>query len=277
MTLEREKIARLWKAGRLLAGLTQQKISQQLSIPQSSVSKFESGVLEPSAIDWFRFCELVGIDAHRSLHLGVIDGRQKFRDSMYLQNLFRFPLRYRLEQALKIRELVAFKEAAIELLGQESWKNFLRESEIDENIFYVMDFQVSLNFLLDLFIWSNGREEELMDLACMASTKLRQHGLVGTDLLKKRHLNDFLEALKASQDFYQRALHFDLTIFSDRTQLILRSDEYLKNTFNPRTLELYLSYKTLSVTEIIRGQFPQQEVPSFHQTAEGLVCILKTA
>ena len=41
--------------------MTQKAIAEELGISQSNFSKMENGLLEPSAIQWMTFCQLMGI------------------------------------------------------------------------------------------------------------------------------------------------------------------------------------------------------------------------
>ena len=51
-----QNIARALKTGRKKLGMSQIEMSKALGISQSSISKLEAAILEPSAIDWIRFC-----------------------------------------------------------------------------------------------------------------------------------------------------------------------------------------------------------------------------
>ena len=53
-----QNIARALKTGRKKLGMSQIEMSKVLGISQSSISKLEAAILEPSAIDWIRFCQI---------------------------------------------------------------------------------------------------------------------------------------------------------------------------------------------------------------------------
>lgn len=54
-----EDIAAAMRRLRLRKGLPQKAVADALDISQSTLSKMERGVLEPSAIQWMRFCQLI--------------------------------------------------------------------------------------------------------------------------------------------------------------------------------------------------------------------------
>ena len=54
-------IAKVMREARREKGLTQADIARLLDTTQANISKIEQGVLIPSALDWFLFCEVTGI------------------------------------------------------------------------------------------------------------------------------------------------------------------------------------------------------------------------
>lgn len=256
MNIELKKISKLWKAARLLAGFTQVKLSRELGIPQSSVSKYESGFLEPSALDWYRFCELVGIDAHRSLNLGFIDGRQKFKTGIYQTNLFAVPMRYRLAQELKVRELLPFRLAAIDFLGAQSWEEFLASIKIPDELFLVLDYQVSINLLLDLLAWSGPHRTKLIVHAQKTQLRLHEVGLLGREYVKKRSITDFIDAFCGASPYYQRAIEIEGG--GDATTVNFRVQDWVLDTFAQEHLDPYLEYKAHSFAQILQTLYPEQ-------------------
>lgn len=55
------EIGEIMKATRKRLRLKQGDVAKALQVSQSAVSKFESGTLVPSAVQWFEFCRLIGI------------------------------------------------------------------------------------------------------------------------------------------------------------------------------------------------------------------------
>lgn len=57
---ERAKIGKILKKYRLAAKFSQKEISTYVGVSQSNYSKFESGFLEPSMMQWLLFCRKTG-------------------------------------------------------------------------------------------------------------------------------------------------------------------------------------------------------------------------
>lgn len=62
-----EDVARVLHTLRKKKGLTQKAVADELGISQSNFSKMENGLLEPSAIQWMTFCQLMGISTEALL------------------------------------------------------------------------------------------------------------------------------------------------------------------------------------------------------------------
>ena len=56
-----EDVSRILHSHRKKKGLTQKEVADELGISQSNFSKMENGLLEPSAIQWMMFCQMMGI------------------------------------------------------------------------------------------------------------------------------------------------------------------------------------------------------------------------
>ena len=56
-----EDVARVLHSLRTKNGMTQKTVADRLGISQSNFSKMENGHLEPSAIQWMTFCQLMEI------------------------------------------------------------------------------------------------------------------------------------------------------------------------------------------------------------------------
>jgi transcriptional regulator with XRE-family HTH domain len=57
-----QDIARFMRRIRLEKELPQKQIAFALGVSQSTLSKMERGILEPSAIQWMNFCLFVNVD-----------------------------------------------------------------------------------------------------------------------------------------------------------------------------------------------------------------------
>lgn len=56
-----EDVARVLHTFRKKKGMTQKAVADELGISQSNFSKMENAILEPSAIQWMVFCQLMGV------------------------------------------------------------------------------------------------------------------------------------------------------------------------------------------------------------------------
>jgi pimeloyl-ACP methyl ester carboxylesterase/transcriptional regulator with XRE-family HTH domain len=249
---ELKKISQVWKAGRLLLGLSQKELSKALDISQSGISKYESMHLEPSASDWYNFCQFAGFDAHATLDLGYIDGKKKYKNRLHAESSFTLPMRYRVDFLLKIREIIPYKECIISELGEEAWLSFLKESKVVPEMFYVYDFQLSLNFLNDLIKWSNKQEFDLLKSSKKYSAILENHGILQNDYAKKQKKLTLIKCLFENQPYYHRVFTGKLVSEDEvSTFEIIPSDEALEH-FSFDEFRIFLDNKLDSFQEILK-------------------------
>jgi transcriptional regulator with XRE-family HTH domain len=57
-TTVRKQIGETIRAVRKSKGMTQVVVARAIGVSQSNFSKFEAGILEPSASQWFAFCQV---------------------------------------------------------------------------------------------------------------------------------------------------------------------------------------------------------------------------
>lgn len=270
-------LGRLWRSARLLAGYTQMQLSRELDIPQSSVSKFENQSLEPSALDWYRFCELVGIDAHRSLSQGYIDGRQKFKERMHVNHLFKVPLRYRQDHSIKIRELLPLRAAAISTFGVDWWNDFLNTTDLDDDLFLILDFQVSLTLFFDIMAWTQGKDQQLLEAANQAARDMRNHGLIGPELERKYNARELVKHYVANQGHYQRAIEMSYKETAAGAKVEFTPSDWISDFFDPISLDQYRTYKAETLNALVFAQFRGMADPLLERSGDKLSLVLHTA
>ena len=253
---ERQKLSQAWRAGRLLAGLTQKELAKALSIPQSSISKYETMSLEPSASDWFRFCQYIGIDAHKTLNMGFIDSRTKFKSKLYAGSLFPLPLKYKMDFSIKIRELIPFKEAVIELAGINTWKEFLSAHGISGDMFLIYDFQVSLRLFQDILKWAESRDLDLIPVAVRLAADISSEGLLQENLAGKTDPLALLKKLVEIQGLYQNAVKTDLDLSSGQAVVSLKLHPSISEQFENDVLQAYRKFKASTFEEILKMNSP---------------------
>lgn len=251
---ERKKIAQVWRAGRMLAGKTQAQLAQAIEIPQSSISKYETMNLEPSASDWFRFCQYVGIDAHKTLSLGFIDSKTKFKAKLYSASLFNLPMKYRRDFSLKIRELIPFKAAIVEELGPEAWSEFVKTHKIDQDMFAVFDFQVSFELFLDLLSWTKNKDIDLLTRASYHSANLANHGLLKESFHGKTEIMGCLKKWVESQSYYQSVIKAELNSIDGQGTVAFSYHPPILDFYDPDVLSKFRDYKATSFNDLLLSQ-----------------------
>ena len=252
---ELETIARLWKVGRLLAGKTQDELSQILGISQSSISKYESMALEPSASDWYQFCQFVGIDAHKTLTLGYIDGKKKFKHHLFGDSMLKLPMRYRRDFLLKIRELIPFRKCVQNELGVDAWEAFLDKNKIDDDIFFIYDFQVSLSLLEDLINWCLERNFDLMKQISNYSGDLKLYGVLNQKYTKRKKPQDLIKEIIDDQGYFHRVFNSHIESTPLGLKVIAVINEEARDFFEDEILNKFLSYKIQSFKQALEQNY----------------------
>jgi transcriptional regulator with XRE-family HTH domain len=244
LTPESKSISQIWKVGRLLIGKTQVELSKEMGISQSNISKFESMVLEPSASDWYQFCQMAGISAHKSLELGYIDGCSKFKSKLYRTSAFKLPLKYRGDFAIKVRETIPFKECVISDLGEANWESFLKDIGIVPELFFVYDYQMSLRFIFDLADWYQKKMNvSIFEKVGKHFANLENHGVFGKSYSRQKTSNDLLHDLMENQPYYQRAFRPETNPSEKGFSVKLVVDPEIYDVFGEVKTRQYLLHK----------------------------------
>lgn len=256
LSTENERISQLWKVGRLLVGKTQSQLATDLGISQSSISKFESMTLEPSASDWYQFCQYVGIDAHKTLALGYIDGRKKFKHRLFADSLLKLPLKYRQDFLLKVRELIPFRECIKYELGLDAWREFLEACKIEDEIFFVYDFQLSMKVLNDLIAWSQSRNFPLLSKVTPYTGNLKNYGLLQESYAKKKTPQDLLKAIMEDQPYYHQIFQTNVESDQESSHISAKMTKEAEQFFENETLDIFMSYKIEAFKEMLKSNMP---------------------
>lgn len=250
---EIKSISQIWKVGRLLIGKTQVELSKELGISQSNISKFESMTLEPSASDWYQFCQLAGVSAHKALELGYIDGCTKFKSKLYRSSAFKLPLKYRGDFSIKIREVIPFKECFIGEMGEANWELFLKDVKMLPEVFYVYDYQLSLRFIFDLADWFQKKTNtNIFELVGKYTAQLQNHGVFGRHYSKQKSSLDLLEDLIEKQPFYQRAFTTETEKNETGISVRLVPEAEIYGVFGEQKTRQYMLHKINMFQEIIK-------------------------
>lgn len=248
---ETERIAKMWRVGRLLIGKTQVELSKELKISQSNISKYESTALEPSASDWYKFCEFVGIDAHKTLSLGYIDGKKKFKHRLFGETLLKLPVKYRRDFLLKIRELIPFRECILAKMGKEAWESFLVLNKIDDEIFFVYDFQVSMNMFNDLISWCKTRHFDILEEVKHFSGNISYCGILNESYVRRKKSLELIKNLIEDQSYYHQIFNTEINATKDKIEFITHFTSEATQFFEKEALNVFLTHKLNSFKEIL--------------------------
>jgi transcriptional regulator with XRE-family HTH domain len=144
------KIANLMRAARKRSGMTQVEVSKILQISQSALSKIESGILIPSAPQWFEFCGATKISPD-SLTTGLIEYHSPATLQHGTQGIhFKLPKAYQQNRGSKMRAMLPIVNYFRNVGGEEKFDAYFKKIKMDSEMLYDLDAQVSLNFFLDL-------------------------------------------------------------------------------------------------------------------------------
>jgi len=253
-TPETKSISQIWKIGRLLIGKTQVELSKAMGISQSNISKFESMALEPSASDWYAFCQLAGLSAHKTLELGYIDGCSKFKLKLYRSSAFKLPLKYRRDFSIKVRETIPFKECVINDLGEAGWEEFLNEIHVLPELFFVYDYQLSLRFIFDLADWYQKKtNESIYEKVGKYSAILSNHGIFGKRYSKQKTGQDLLGDLIDNQPFYQRVFTTETKQTDKSLSVKMVIEPEIQSIFGEQKTRDYLLHKISCFQQIVKS------------------------
>ncbi len=142
------RIAALMRAARKKRDLTQVEVSKRLQISQSALSKIESGLLIPSAPQWFEFCQFTDISAD-SLLTGYMERLgSAVVESGDLNVGFKIPKAYRPYRGSKMRAMLPFLKYFHSVAGEEKVDQYFRSIKLDQDAFLDLAGKSSIRFCL---------------------------------------------------------------------------------------------------------------------------------
>lgn len=141
--------ARLIRTARKKMGLTQIDLASKLGVSQSCLSKFESGILMPSAVQWAIFCQMTMLPSD-TIFYGVIDGLSaKFLDKHSGTENFKLHNKYKEGHLFSMRFLRPFFMAVLDEVGEEKFELAFKRLKTDPDFINVMSHQLPWNFVSD--------------------------------------------------------------------------------------------------------------------------------
>lgn len=254
-----DNTARIFRIGRKVLGKTQVEIAESLSVSQGTISKYEAGILQPSALDWFNFCTYTNIDSYRSLKDGYIDNCSRIQDVFYQKMGFTLPKRYKQRQVLKVREALPIIMHAKEELGQEGWLEFLKTVKMDDDYFHVYDATLSLNFVQDLLSSEalKSKPRKFLEKAARLSSDLSSHGNLKSSYLLENDSQGLVRSYMNKTGMYEDVFTYQQIQQNGSLRLELQPKISGENLADQKFLDLYMEYKLESlkhlVTENCRG------------------------
>ncbi len=169
-------------AARKYKGLTQIEIAEALNISQSALSKMESGLLTPSAPQWFFFCSLVDINPESLVQSYIDRGIEAHVSQDYITNGFKIPKKYSQNKGSKIKSILPLLLYFHSVYGTNGIRNFLKSIKIHPDFFYDLDNQLNLNFSYDLVrhLFEKGKikKENVGNIAFFVSNPIVHENLV---------------------------------------------------------------------------------------------------
>jgi len=138
------------RVARKYMGSSQVELSEAINIAQGTLSRFESGKLEPSVSDWFNICTFLKIDP-RSYEWGFLELLNSFDSDNDFKLNMKCPWKKSSPTfAVTIRSTIPIWNYLYKMKGKDFLVKFLKSKKIDPDILAVYDFLIPTNFFLQL-------------------------------------------------------------------------------------------------------------------------------
>lgn len=240
-----ENTARMFRIGRKVTGVTQKHIADALGVVQGTISKYESGILQPSALDWYNFCNYVNVDSYKSLKEGYIDNCSRIQEMFYQGMSFSMHKRYKTQQMLKVREILPIVAQAIKEVGEANWLAYLKKVHMDPDYFYVYDAPLSLLFVQDLL--SSGliksRTGKFLENAARLAGDLNIHGDLKTVYQGEDDSLSIMRAYMKKSKLYEDLFDYQQSMDGRSFRLVITPKIASTNKEEKKFVDLYLNYK----------------------------------
>lgn len=242
-----QKTARVIRASRKQRSFTQKEVADRLGISQSALSKFEHGVLIPSAYQWQVFCEMVEIPA-LSLKSGLIERALPLEVGQVARvGTFNLPRKFAYNRSTMIRWFLPLLMAAKNNLGENLYFDFMKKIKIDPDYFVDLNHTIAFDLFWEIqnVAWpinesvSTFTEQALIRLNGLFG--LREKAILLSQILKSYTL-DFKYEVVLSENhllnieievasYLQRASNDNRVDFCSQDKAQLRLREFLKFPF----------------------------------------------
>lgn len=204
-------------------------------------------MLEPSAWDWLNFCNLVGIDSHRTLDSGFIDLLRDFDDSFTI--IPKSLKRKKVGPLVKVREILPFRQLFLKKYGESKWSSLLKDVGVDDYIFYILDYQVPVNFLYYLIEKTSAKLASPPRELVENSTRFEPPQPESTG---KKVLFSYVNELVSQQTkYYSKSVQFDVTKENSQVKIDLKT-KTLDSQFT-KEAAYYSQYKARQVSRFLKS------------------------
>ncbi len=244
--------ARIFRIGRKVLGHTQVDVAAALGVSHGTVSKYEAGILQPSALDWFNFCTLVNIDSYRSLKDGYIDNCSRIQEVFYAKMGFTVAKRYQVRQHLKVREVLPLVHQVQAEAGPAAWDSWLKRIKMDPDYFHVYDAPLSVNFMQDLLASDilKSKPQKFLEKAARFAGDLANHGNLRPVYSMETEPFGLLRTYVNKTNLYEDLLSYQSTNEGKYTKLTLDFKANAEGD-TPAFRDLYLNYKVDAIRHLI--------------------------
>jgi hypothetical protein len=257
-----DNTARIFRIGRKVIGHTQVDVATALGVSQGTVSKYEAGILQPSALDWFNFCTLVNIDSYRSLKDGYIDNCSRIQEGPHQKMGFTLPKRYRERQHLMVREVLPLVNTARAEVSDEQWAAWLKSTKLDPDYLYVYDAPLSLSFMQDLVNADvlRSKPRRFLEKAAKSAGDLGLHGNLGPVYNLETDSQGIVRAYLNKTDLYEDVFSYHAVVQAGRMRLTIEPRLPSGNQDEKAFLDIYLDYKLEALRQLVTEN-SRQNVP----------------
>lgn len=212
--LSRKKIGMFLKAVRKSNKMTQMDMSQIIQCAQGSVSKFEEGVMELSAIEMIRVCDALKIKIE-TFSRCYLDSKREASPLLRKENdLFKIPKMYTENCVYNIRGLNPLIHFAKKRLTEEKFNNIMvNDMKLDPSYLYLMDGQLNSQFIEDLSFFVEFECDEFASFFCTFFKTFQNHGGCHGEFSKTKSglsaIKNFVTNSPLYDSAFERRIMFD--------------------------------------------------------------------
>lgn len=255
------KIGILIKIIRKSHKLTQIELAKIMECSQSSISKFEEGHLEISALEMIKFCQTLKLP-YEIFEKCYIDNQQLADiNPRNLKIKTKIPLKYGIDGVYNLRAVKPILNYLSMKYGEDLFSERLQNTmDVSLDINYLFDLQVNGKFITDLYdcfeIGNNDFNLYLENSFC----RIENHGDFHAYYEKSNSLQDVIKRYVKKHSYYQAATllevegedqgEFKVKLKTlHRDELLLKNPDYYVRVF--QSLQGYLPSEKARMSSIV--------------------------